>query len=71
MGRITIKDLPKEMKISKDELRKISGGYSIIQPETDYYLLRPGDSMENVENRPKAIIYHPIKTFTVDPLYMA
>ena len=30
--RITIKDLPKNKKISKDEMKKVFGGYYMVPP---------------------------------------
>ncbi len=33
MGRIKIKDLPKDMKLSEEDLRKVKGGIGIIAPD--------------------------------------
>lgn len=36
MAKIKIKDLPKDMKISQDELKRIRGGAYIMGGEVDY-----------------------------------
>ena len=39
MARIKIKDLPKDMKVSREEMKKIRGGYTMIyrSPLTSYF----------------------------------
>jgi hypothetical protein len=39
MGRIKIKDLPKDMKLTEEDLRKVRGGIGIMQPNDRRLLL--------------------------------
>ena len=48
MPRIKIKDLPRDKKISKEEMKRVMGGYSVnlVSPRTNLFLsLKPERSM--------------------------
>ena len=51
MARIKIKDLPRDKKITKEEMKKVMGGFN-PQPEPPGIFLRPGgDPTKNPLNQ--------------------